>query len=78
PVSPWFRYSAHLLGVAEASFLSSISPSSYLHNKTACRLCRQAETQPKGWVFRFPSISFNGIGLKSSLRAEMGDNIDGG
>ncbi|WP_216367240.1 hypothetical protein, partial [Geobacillus sp. MR] len=43
PVSPWFRYSAHLLGVAEASFLSSISPSSYLHNKTACRLCRQAE-----------------------------------
>ncbi|MED3906827.1 hypothetical protein, partial [Geobacillus thermodenitrificans] len=42
---PWFRYSAHLLGVAEASFLSSISPSSYLHNKTACRLCRQAERE---------------------------------
>ncbi|WP_233129483.1 hypothetical protein, partial [Geobacillus sp. 47C-IIb] len=37
-----------------------------------------SETQPKGWVFRFPSISFNGIGLKSSLRAEIGDNIDGG
>ncbi len=42
PISLSFRYRAHYLGVAGRSIVLSLH-SSCLHNKTACRLYRQAE-----------------------------------